>query len=81
MALTTKHPMYAEWVASELVWYVKPESRQSRVSLQLFSAFEYWAKEVVKADKIQVSNLAGMDIVERFYRKKDYTLMEKVWIK
>ncbi len=81
LALATKHPMYQERIASELVWYILPEYRSTETALQLFSAFEYWAKNVVRADKIQVSNLDGMKVVERFYGKKGYTLMEKVWIK
>jgi GNAT superfamily N-acetyltransferase len=33
------------WVASDFVWYVKPEHRGSRVAVKLLKAFKAWATE------------------------------------
>lgn len=33
------------WVASDFVWYVKPEHRGSRAAIKLLKAFKSWATE------------------------------------
>tara|TARA_R110000744_G_scaffold348171_2_gene453711 strand:- start:170 stop:628 length:459 start_codon:yes stop_codon:yes gene_type:complete len=40
-----EHYFGTDLIASDTLWYVSPQSRGSRVGLQLLQAFENWAKE------------------------------------
>ena len=40
-----EHYFGTDLIASDTLWYVSPQSRGSRVGLQLLRAFEKWAKE------------------------------------
>jgi GNAT superfamily N-acetyltransferase len=40
-----EHYFGTDLIASDTLWYVSPQSRGSRVGLQLLRAFENWAKE------------------------------------
>ena len=40
-----EHYFGTDLIASDTLWYVSPQSRGSRVGLQLLRAFESWAKE------------------------------------
>jgi hypothetical protein len=77
--ILTKMIASKEQVATEVFWYVSPEARGSRKSLSLKEAFEYWAKRV-GAKFVVMSSLADT-IVERYYERTGYKLMEKSFLK
>lgn len=66
-------------VATEVFWWVNPEFRKEGIGNELLSAFEYWAKQIAKADMIAVSTLN--DSVEELYLKKGYKAVEKTYMK
>lgn len=66
-------------IATEAAWFVQKDHR-GRSSLKLLEGFEYWARKVVKADFIQVANLANLDL-SGFYTKRGYTKLETAYMK
>ena len=66
-------------VATELVWYVTPEYRGRKGALELLDTYEYWAKEVVKADAVTMSCLD--ERVAKLYSIKGYKKQEEAWFK
>ena len=70
-------------VATEVLWWVDKEHRQSRVGVKLIEAFEYWAKEVANADYLQLCTLNGeySEKVGNYYERRGYTLSEKAYLK
>ncbi len=69
-------------VATELIWWVYPEYR-GKSSLELFKAYEYWAKNVAKCSSV-VTALLEDELVDRlssFYQRQGYTPAERAFIK
>lgn len=63
--------------AYEVVWWVQPEYRKHRDSIRLFSAYEFWAKEI-GCTSIQTSFVHGgnwTDLSE-FYERRGYVRTE-----
>jgi hypothetical protein len=72
-----------ERTAFEIVWWVNPEYRNTRASIRLFKAFEYWAKKtnctnIVTGAAEETKETAG---VKRFYAKHGYSPVECNFIK
>lgn len=72
--------MSGKKVASELAWWIDPDVRKGGDGLLLFNAYEIWAKEIAKADKIQAVSLPDLD-VSKIYKRKGYKLVETVYTK
>lgn len=68
-------------VASELVWWVKPEVRGRKESLKMLRAFEYWARNVKAADFVSMSSLSVNQSVSKIYQRYGYKEAETAWIK
>ncbi len=65
--------------ASESIWYVEPEYRNSRYGLDLYAAFEYWAHGI---GAVVIHSAAPKDVpLGRFYNRRGYKLLEHVYIK
>lgn len=77
---SNEHLFSREIVATELAWYVYPEHRKSRVGLEMINAYEYWAKEVVKADYVTMMHL-GDDRLDSLYRRRGYVEQERAYFK
>lgn len=76
-------PFLNRKVATECLWWVKPSFRGGPAGVQLLDAFEYWAKNVVHADIIQMvcmPNRIGK-VVERLYSRRGYKLTESTYTK
>lgn len=74
-------PFSYETVAAEIAWWMEPEARNSRQSLEMFKAGEYWARKV-GANYIQYSSLSSSDEnVDKFYLRQGYTMTEKAFLK
>lgn len=69
-------------LAHELIWWVNPEHRGGRAGIELFKAFEFWAKKV-GCKKVQMSLVETADApaVEKIYSKFGYTCTEKAFLK
>lgn len=76
IALKVPQILTTAWLAQEMVWWVKPTHRGCRESLQMFDAFEQWAKDQ-KVYAISVANLTdGNDTLVKFYEKRGYRNIE-----
>lgn len=69
-------------IASEIMWWVEPEHRRSRISLELLNAFEYWAKAVgcTVASMVMIETEQA-EAVHKLYTKRGYRTTEKAYIK
>jgi len=68
--------------AGELVWYVDPEHRGSRKSIEMLIVFEDWAKErgAVCCNMMNLEVLSP-EKTAKFYTRRGYTLTENTFIK
>ena len=79
IARVDHHPYFKDKVvASELVWYVPPEKRNSSLGYRLFKKYEQWAKDN-SADIIMVDCLD--DKVAKFYESQGYKLVQRTYMK
>lgn len=69
-------------VATELLWYVKPEYRRGKYALQMVREFEKWA-EAEGCHMISMGNMANdsMDRTGKFYERLGYKLSEQTFYK
>jgi len=68
-------------VSTEIAWWVEPDYRTSRMSLDLFKAAEYWSQKV-GASFIQFVSLSTSEgSVDKFYTRMGYTMTEKAFLK
>ena len=69
--------------AREIVWYVQPRWRNSRMGLKLLSEFERIASEDYDAPIIIMTHLeASMpDRLKKYYERKGYALLETNYVK
>lgn len=79
VAISAEHHMSPVKVATELVWWVKPEHR-GRHSLDLLTMVEYWAKELQGCQYVCMISLESND-VGKIYQKRGYTLKEHAYMK
>lgn len=72
-----------ETLAHELAWWVEPSHRGGKIAIKLLDAFEYWAKEVAKCKRVQMSMVEteNADRVGKLYTRRGYTLREKAYLK
>jgi len=68
--------------ATEIVWYVDPDHRGSRVSIGMLDLFEEWArtKEAVCANLMNLDVL-NAEKVAKMYTKRGYKLAENTFVK
>jgi GNAT superfamily N-acetyltransferase len=81
-ALKTYTTMGLEETAIELIWWVRKDFRKTRLSIQLISAFEYWADKL-GVKRLVLGSMANShdDGIEKFYLRKGYKLTEKTYTK
>lgn len=66
-------------VATELGWYIRPDSRGNGKGTEFLDAFEYWAKHVAICDLVNMSSID--DKVGEYLKGKGYELSERAYIK
>ncbi len=76
----TEMTLYDATVTAEALWYVKPEYRTSWLGINLFKAYEYWSKEVVKADFCMSGSVSTKDL-SKFYKRYGYQHTETAYMK
>lgn len=75
-------PFNGLMTAAEQFWYVLPEARGSRVSLQLFDRFEEEAK-ARRCTRILMLRLEGeyAEVLSRLYERRGYKPAEQTFVK
>jgi GNAT superfamily N-acetyltransferase len=68
-------------LAHELGWFIQPEYRGHRKSLQMLKDFEQWAKEEAKADMVIMVYAETMSNLDKIYEKKGYEAVEHTYMK
>ncbi len=83
IALKTLTATSLEPIASEMLWYVHPAYRKTRLALELFGAFEYWAETVAKVGVMIMGNMtnAHSERTHRLYLRHGYQLSEQTYFK
>ena len=71
-----------EIIAQEIIWFVDKDSRKGMDGIKLFNAFENKCKEL-GANKIIMVHMENSypKSLERYYKRKNYKLMEKHYIR
>ena len=64
----------------EMVWYVKPEHRDSRAGYKLYKKFEEYTKELKLLGRVSFVMMGEFESRIN-YEKRGYKRMEKMWIK
>lgn len=67
-------------IVQEVLWWVDPNHRHTSAAFKLLQGFEYWAKNVVNAEKVVMANLVKYDIGS-LYEKRGYKPLEVYWYK
>ena len=67
-------------VAGELIWWVDEEYRRTKAGIQLFHAFEFWARKV-SASFISGVNTSETTDVSKVYIRNGYHLAETTYVK
>jgi GNAT superfamily N-acetyltransferase len=72
----------SERLAHEMMWWMEPEFRTSKIALELQSAFEFWAKKV-GATWVQMSSVETeyADRLDKFYKRKGFVPLERGYLK
>lgn len=70
-------------VASELAWWMDPEHRRSRLSIEMINAFEYWAREIAGCAYTQLATVETPQVqqIQKFYERKNYNIYERCFLK
>jgi GNAT superfamily N-acetyltransferase len=82
IAYASELPFSSEKVATEVAWWVDPQYRNTRIGLELLSAYEAWA-ELNNYRAVQtalLSHLKGSESLPRIYARRGYTKTEESFI-
>lgn len=78
-ALAAKNQFNKFKITAELIWWIDPGYRNFRHSTLMLDAYEYWAKEVQKA---QICQLACLDEkLHKLYTRRGFTRGEFAYMK
>lgn len=82
LGVAVEPPFSSQRVAAELMWWVTPSQRASRMALELIAGYERWCDtyKYPLRTMMLIEALNG-DLVEKLYLKKNYKLLEKAYIK
>lgn len=69
-----------EKVATEIIWWVEEDYRNTRAGLELFNALEYWAFNVINSSMLSMVYLENNNL-EKLYEKKGYVRTESSFVK
>lgn len=75
----TKFPFGSDLMASEVAWWIDPDSRGENRGAKLVQAFEYWAKNIAGCRFVSMTSLDS--VVEKLYKKNGYKLYERAYMK
>ena len=70
IGITSEIPFSEEKVAMELAWWVEPQARGTRKSVEMVFAFKEWAKRVgCKVAQMSMIENTGTDKIDKLYIK------------
>ena len=74
-------PIFSEDIVStELIWYMQPEHRKGRSSMEMLKQYEEWCKG--KGCKfITMIDIDPYNNLESLYTRKGYKVTEKTYVK
>ena len=81
--MISEHLFSREKTAFELTWWVHPEHRGVKTSIELFDAFEYWARRM-NCKYVQFGAAQGTpysDKVQKLYNRRGYRMTESNFLK
>lgn len=69
-------------VAMEVLWWVSPSARKSRLSITLVKAFEFWAGKL-GLNRLVLGSMQNehADSINKFYTKQGYSWTERTYFK
>lgn len=67
-------------VSSELAWFVTKSKRNTKTSFKLFNYYEYWSKNISKANFVSMATLSHERLGE-IYKKRGYNKIEDCYLK
>lgn len=82
VGMKTEMNLNYDKIAHELIWWVEPQYRGGRAGIELFKAFEFWAKKV-GCKLVQMSLVETEDApkVQKIYSKFGYKPTERAFLK
>jgi len=80
--ITAEMTLNYDKLAHELIWWIEPEHRGGRAAIELFKAFEFWAKKVgCKQVQMSLVETEHAPKVEKMYTKFGYKPTERAFLK
>ena len=81
-AMRTFITVSQEPTAVEVLWWVDKVARNTRLSLKLIKAYEYWAN-LIGVKRLVIASMSNehSGSVDRLYTKMGYRLAEKTYVK
>ena len=81
-AMVSFTTMGLEETAMEVLWWVHPIARKTRLSITLIDAFEFWAGKL-GITKLVLGSMENShaNAIQRFYEKKGYKFTERTYFK
>lgn len=76
--VVTPFPWGNMFMAHDVMWWVEPDERGKLAGIELFNAFEYWAKSV---GCNQIVMVGIDDRTCKFYERNNYVLQERGYVK
>jgi GNAT superfamily N-acetyltransferase len=71
-----------ERIASELIWWMEPDYRKSRIAFEMIEAYEFWAAKLgCSIITLSTVETEQTDRIQKYYSRKGYHLVERSFIK
>jgi GNAT superfamily N-acetyltransferase len=71
-----------QFIAQEVIFWVEPEHRGSRLALKLMEAYEFWAKKVgCSFTQMSLVETEQAQKIARLYERKGYAPIERGFLK
>ena len=78
-ALATTNIFNFQRACGELIWWIDPEYRTFKHASRMLTVYEYWAKNIAKAQVMQL--VALDDTLDGMYKRKGFTRSELAYSK
>lgn len=78
-AIVVNHPFFNIPFASELIFWIEPEYRGNKKSVEMIQAYEYWAVNKMGCKIVTLDNQA--DSLDLLYEKLNYNKTMHQWSK
>ncbi len=81
-AMVTFSSFSLDPLAAELLWWVHPQARKTRLSILLVDAYEMWA-EKIGVKKLVIGSMENdhAEAIDKFYKRRGYALTERTYCK